>query len=276
MREINVKKTTGFTLVELLVVISIIAILMSILVPALGMAREQGKAVICQNNLHQLVFANAAYSNENENYYVTAAPDIMDSYGGLHRWHGVRESHTEPFDSQKSPLASYWGEGELKECSDMKNFRKGNPWDFNYEDGCGGYGYNATYIGSRMWQKNGSNRYESSTRNMEVDNPSKTVMFADSAMAKKDENTSYYLEYSFIEPPFFVNRGKVMKKWGTSTPSIHFRHNEQANAGWVDGHITAEKIIDDQVAGLNVYGVDSSEMNLGWFGRLDNSLFDLQ
>jgi len=44
----------GFALIELLVVIAIIALLMAILIPALHRAREQGKRVVCLNNLKQL------------------------------------------------------------------------------------------------------------------------------------------------------------------------------------------------------------------------------
>jgi prepilin-type N-terminal cleavage/methylation domain-containing protein/prepilin-type processing-associated H-X9-DG protein len=57
---------SGFTLVELLVVISIISMLMSILLPSLGRARELGKRVDCFSNMRQLTFALNFYAMDNE------------------------------------------------------------------------------------------------------------------------------------------------------------------------------------------------------------------
>jgi prepilin-type N-terminal cleavage/methylation domain-containing protein/prepilin-type processing-associated H-X9-DG protein len=56
----------GFTLIELLVVIAIIAILLSILLPGLKNAREQGKRAVCLSNLEQLSMAWMLYSDDND------------------------------------------------------------------------------------------------------------------------------------------------------------------------------------------------------------------
>lgn len=59
----------GFTLIEMLVVIAVIALLVALLLPALGRAKESGRRAACASNLRQLSVALSIYAGENEGDY---------------------------------------------------------------------------------------------------------------------------------------------------------------------------------------------------------------
>lgn len=67
----------AFTLIELLVVVAIIALLVSILLPALGKARRAGRQAVCMSNLHQFGVAHASYGADFKQYIATFQGDIL-------------------------------------------------------------------------------------------------------------------------------------------------------------------------------------------------------
>jgi len=78
------RKLKGFTLVELLVVISIIAMLLAVLIPSLQKARQVAQRVICSNHQKTFSLANAAYATQFDGRYVPVR--YVDSSGSKQAW----------------------------------------------------------------------------------------------------------------------------------------------------------------------------------------------
>jgi len=72
----------GFTLIELLVVVAVVAVLVGILLPALGRAREGAHGAVCLNNLRQAFFACQTYATRNDGF----GPAIGAPWGDRPNW----------------------------------------------------------------------------------------------------------------------------------------------------------------------------------------------
>ncbi len=235
----------GFTLVEILVLLAIVSVLVAVMIPLHRGIRARGAATVSSSNLHSLVTANWGYAADHGGYFCPA-----QSRNNLVRWHGARSSASGEFDPAKGFLSPYLGESRrVNQCPLFEDFLTDGQ---SFEDGTGGYGYNATYIGGTpedMFQPIKMTR---------ILRPGRTVMFASTAFAREDGAQ----EYPFAEPYQWVDPNWNLA--GPLQPSVHFRFRGKALIAWCDGHVTLEEMEDEE--GPNYYGGSNAESMIGWFG----------
>ena len=99
---------SGFTLVELLVVIGIIALLISILMPALRAARESANALKCASNQRQIATASFLYVNDHRGYIPPMYYDYRPGPLGLYYWY----DHLHKYFNRKDGQAGRWAEND--------------------------------------------------------------------------------------------------------------------------------------------------------------------
>jgi prepilin-type N-terminal cleavage/methylation domain-containing protein len=110
----------GFTLVELMVVISIIAMLLGILVPAMSAARRTAYRTMCKENLHSCALAFKMYLDDNRNtmpviYNMPNStkqddPNSVSLYGAIGKYLGARGALKCPADRWPEKNSSYFQE----------------------------------------------------------------------------------------------------------------------------------------------------------------------
>ena len=110
----NHSRNEGFTLVELLVVIGIIAVLIGILLPTLSKARANAQMTACKSNLQQINYATRMYANDNNDRY----PDKL-TLGGAPFRRAI--GHNNPDDPASKP--EIYG---LNALFDQRKYMPGN------------------------------------------------------------------------------------------------------------------------------------------------------
>lgn len=105
---IRIDRIRGFTLMELLVTISIIALLAAMLIPIVPLVRSAAGASQCASNLRQLGLANEAYVNDWDGYMSATA-------AGGSNWIGILSPLIDPDDKNATVANKLW-----RGCPDWK------------------------------------------------------------------------------------------------------------------------------------------------------------
>ena len=131
---------SAFTLIELLVVIAVIALLMGILIPVLGKAREQGRRTACMGNIRQFIIGIQIYASDYGERLPLGLSDFQQD---------PEDEHTPIMSGRmRTALVKIIGDERSLSCPWLREpFDKPGGWYYIYEGQGYGYVLGYNYLG---------------------------------------------------------------------------------------------------------------------------------
>jgi len=239
------RRRSGFSLPELLIVIVITAVLMAILVPALSYVREQARCAVCRTNLKTLALANELYSNSCDGWLVPAV-DFTPAATEGPTWNSNRE-FCKAVGVQKSikEIETSVAAGEPVDYASIMpreyicptDAPVGNIPTLGAFRDIVSYGYNVTDWGPDSWyhitwaEEGPSEDAVAQIKATHVRRPAEKLMFIDAGDIWALKSGA---DYKRLWDRFGPNLEKYRSE-GEWMPTF-YRHSEGANVAFVDGH----------------------------------------
>lgn len=230
----------GFTLVEALIVLSIIALLVGLLLPALATARSAAQRTHCLSNQRQMMLAATMYSNEHAGHlmpslYTDFASDPARRVG----WDFIERYEPDGVVRQPGAMWSRTDTGEVLQCPSTdgpSNWGAGGE-----EDPYTGYNYNTSYVGGPTFGPDPAHprgdgpRFDAAGRPIaasarldEIADPSWCAVFGDSSFGDGANK--------FMRSPFEGTRDSDIGRASHGAGAQAFIHAGLSNAALADGH----------------------------------------
>jgi len=233
-----VRPTRGFSLIELLVVISIVALLVGILLPVLGSARDSARSAQCLSNLRQMGIALQGYATTEHDYlplYYRIEPG-----GWLNYWFGRGQGSSVPEGSrqlqpERGAIGPYLGRGVVEGLL-CPSFPYDNA-DFHrkFATRACSYGINLALAPYPFQTTNPG----VPVRLNDIEQPADVMSFAD--------GVQYWSVEDGFNEAFYIGIDNPSAADPLADPNggfAHFRHAGATQLAYLDGHAAADKFPD--------------------------------
>ncbi len=261
----RLRRQTGLSLIEILVVISIVALLMAVLLPSLQAARRQTQRVSCLSNLHQMAVAAATYASVyDERYPLAYHTTRIGTVRHFLAWDfNTWKDWSEPNAVDHVEPGLLWMGQTIEKVQQCPAFKGPANW---FEDPSTGYNYNTSYIG-----RDETVDPVGTARTTEVRTPSQTAIFGDGEYTGGANK--------FMRAPFSNPRDASFSETFRHAGAQGFRHLHTTNVAFCDGHVEflREVYVNSDPANREILEQhNQTHDNKIGFLSPDNSLYDLK
>lgn len=211
----------AFTLIELLTVVAIIAIVISMLLPALAKGRQRARSLQCTGDLRQLGIATHLYWADHDGRTFPYRSGARD--GGVIYWFGWMGPGHEgerQFDFAQGALYPYLRGRGIEICPALRYVSP--RFKLKSTGAAFGYGYNFNLS---------TQPSKPPIKSDQIRQPESLALLADSAQVNTFQAPASP-ERPMLEEFYYFNEVE---------PTVHFRHRQLANVLFCDGHVSAHK-----------------------------------